>query len=120
MHLDDLLERVDAHAMEDRVAQDAGVVHDAVELAVGIHRLLDDLAGGNGFRHRFEVGNGGAAALLDFLDDLFGRRRIVAGTVRGAAGIVNDDLGAFRCAQQRDLAADAAARASNDDDFSVE
>ena len=57
--------------MENRVAQDAGVIHDAVEPAIGVHGLLDDLAGGNGFRHRFEVGDSGAAAFLDILDDFF-------------------------------------------------
>jgi hypothetical protein len=35
-------------AMEDHVTQNAGIVHDAVELAVGVDRLLDDLAGRNG------------------------------------------------------------------------
>ena len=43
-----------------------------------------------------------------------------ARAVGGAAGIVDHDLGAFRGAQQRDLAADAAARAGDDDDFAVE
>ena len=37
--------------------------------------------------------------------------------VGGAAGIVDHDLGAFGGAEQRDLAADAAARAGDDDDF---
>ena len=59
---DDLLESIDAHAMEDHIAQDAGVVHNTVELAEDIDGLLDDLAGGNCFRHRLEVGDGGTAA----------------------------------------------------------
>ena len=43
-----------------------------------------------------------------------------ARAVGGAAGIVDHDLGAFGGAEQRDLAADAAAGAGDDDDFVVE
>ena len=71
--LDDGLERLDAHLVEDHVAQNAGVVDDAVEPAEVVGRGLDDLAGGNRFRHRLEVRNGRAAALLDLLDHFLGR-----------------------------------------------
>ena len=117
MHLDDGLEGVDAHAVEDRVAQNAGVVDHAIELAEGIDRGFDDSAGGDGLGDGFEIGNRNAAALLDFLRDFLGRRRTRSRTVGGDAGIVDHDLGAFRRAEQRDLAPDAAARAGDDDDL---
>ena len=110
-------EGVDAHVVEDHVAQDAGIVDDAVEPAEMIDRRLHDLAGGDRFRDRLEIGDRGAAALLDFLDHFLGGRGAVARAVGGAAGIVDHDLGALGGAQQRDLAADAAARAGDDDDF---
>src|SRR5262249_13367558 len=56
-----------------------------------------------------------AAALLDFLDHFLGGRRPRACAVGGAAGIVDHDLGAPGGAQERDLAADAAARARGDE-----
>src|SRR5450759_1449694 len=93
MHLNDGLEGVDAHAVEDRIAQDAGVVDHAIELAKTVDRGLDDLAGRNGFRDGLEIRN------------------------RGAAAIVDHDLGALGGAQQRDFATDAAPGAGDDDDF---
>ena len=109
--------RLHAHAVEDHVAQDAGIVDDAVELAEMIGRGLDDPAGGDRLRDALEIGNRRAAALLDLLDHLFGRRRAGARAVGGNAGIVDHDFGALRRAQQRDLAPDAAACAGDDDDF---
>mgnify|MGYP000542407029 CR=1 FL=1 len=117
VHLDDGLERFHAHLVEDHVAQDAGIIDDAVEPAEMIGRGLDDLAGGDRFRHRLEIGNGRPAALLDLLDHLLGGRRVRAGAVGRSAGIVDHDLGAFRRAQERDLAPDAAACAGDDDDL---
>ena len=117
MHVDHRLAVFDAHLVEDRVAQDAGIVDDAVDPAEMVDRRLDDLAGGDGFRDRLEVGDGRAAALLDLLDHFLGGRGARARAVGGDAEIVDDDLGAFGGAEQRDLAADAAARAGDDDDF---
>ncbi|MGY3360546.1 hypothetical protein ACVWZK_007209 [Bradyrhizobium sp. GM0.4] len=117
MHLDDGLERFHAHLVEDHVAQDAGIVDHAVEPAEMIGRGLHDLAGGDGFGHRLEIGDGGAAALLDLLDHFLGGRGAGASAVRGDAGIVDDDLGALAGAEQRDFAPDAAACAGDDDDL---
>ncbi len=117
MHLDDGFEGVDAHAMEDRVAQDAGIVDHAVELAKAVDRGLDDLAGRDGFGDGFEIRNRRAAALLDFIDHFFRRRGARSRTVGGAAGIVDHDLGALGRAEQRDFTADAAPGAGDDDDF---
>ena len=117
VHLDDGLERFHAHFVEDHVAQDAGIVDDAVEPAEMIGRRLHDLARGDRFRHRLEIGHRNAAALLDLFDHLLGGRGVRSGAVRGDAGIVDHDLGAFRGAEQRNLAPNATARAGDDDDF---
>ena len=120
MDLDHHLERIDRHLVEDGVAQDAGIVHHTVDLAVGVHSLLDDLAGRDRFGDRLEIGDGGAASLGDFLDHLFGGCCAIAARTIGAdAGIVDDDLGAFGGAKQRDAAADAATCASDDDNLAV-
>ena len=117
MNLDDGLEGVDAHAMEDRVAQDAGIVDHAVELAEAVDRGLDDLAGRDCLGDGFEIRYRRAAALLDLIDHLFGGRRARSRTVGGTAGIVDHHLGALGRAEQRDFLADAAPGAGDDDDF---
>ena len=104
--------------VEDRVAQDAGIVDDAVEPAEMCRsRVLTILLAGIASATRLEVGDRRAAALLDLLDHFLGGRGARSGAVGGAAGIVDHDLGAFGGAEQRDLAADAAAGAGDDDDF---
>ncbi len=58
----------DAHAVEDRVAQDAGIVDHAVELAGTVDRHFDGRScWRDRLRDRLEICNRGAAALLDFL-----------------------------------------------------
>jgi hypothetical protein len=81
---------------------------------------LTILLAGNGLSDGFEICHRGAAALFDFLDHFFRRRGAGSRTVGGAAGIVDHDLGAFSSAKQRDLAANAAPGAGDDDDFAVE
>src|SRR5213596_2385588 len=49
-------------SVEDHVAQNAGIVDDAVEPAEMIGRGLHDLARGDRFRHRLEIGHRNAAA----------------------------------------------------------
>src|SRR5205085_5125159 len=117
VHLDDGLQSFHANLVEDHVAQDAGIVDDAVEAAEVIGRRLDDPARRDRFRHRVEVWHRSAAALLDFLNHFLGRRGRGTRAIRRAAGIVDHDLGAFGGAEQRDLAPDAAARAGDDDDL---
>jgi hypothetical protein len=99
MNLDDGLEGLDAHAMEDRVAQNAGIVDHPIELAKAVDRGLDDLACGNRFGDGFEIRNCSPAALSDFIDHFFrwcgARSRAVGGT----AGIVDHDLGALSSAE---------------------
>jgi len=63
-----------AHAMEDRVAQDAGVVDHAIELAEAVDRGLTILLARELPRRGFEFAPQ-CAALLDLIDHLFRRCR---------------------------------------------
>jgi hypothetical protein len=117
VYFNDGLEGIDAHAMEDRIPQNAGVVYDPIELAVGVDRHLDDFTRGQSFCDDFEIRDRSAPALFDLVDDFFGRCRAIARTVRVNAGIIYDNFGALCGAEKCDLAADATARARNDDDL---
>ena len=82
------------------VPQDAGVVHQDVELAEGVDGLVDQ---GLGTLPRADVGrvDGGVApAGLDQLDDLLGRVLVVTLALQRCADVVDDDLGALG-SQQR-------------------
>ena len=118
MHLDDELEVDHAHAVENAVAQDAGIVDHAVDPAECIERGLDDVRGGPRLGDAVEIGDRLAAVVADFVDHFLGRRRARALTFRAAAEVVDHNLGAFARRQQRDLAADAAPGAGDHDDFS--
>src|SRR5207237_480477 len=93
--------------------------HD-VELAELVERAPDQavcaLAGG----YAVVVGDGVAAGRLDLGDHLVRHFPTLAPAVPIAAEIVDHDLGAFAREEQGVLAADAAARAGDDRDFSVE
>jgi hypothetical protein len=60
------------------------------------------------------VRNGVATHGGDLRDDLFGRRRGVAGTVECSTEVVDDDLGALVGEQKRVLAPDAATGSGDD------
>src|SRR5437763_528805 len=120
MHLDDGLKRVNAHAVKNRVAQDAGIVDDAVQPAKAVDRHFYDLARRYSLGDGFEIRHRRAAALPDFLDDFFGRRSARSRSVGGDAGIVDNDLGALRRAKQGDLATDTATGPGDDDGLVLE
>ena len=65
-------------------------------------------------------GDGVAALLLDLVDDLLRRPDVAARAVQRRADVVDDDLGALLGQQKRDGAADTAARAGDDCDFSFD
>ena len=115
MHLHDGVEFFRRHAVEDAVAQDAGVVHDDVDLAVGIHGGSDDALGGAPVGHAIGVDDGLALAVegLDFADNLLRRRCVTALAVDRGANVVDDDLGAILRHDERDRPADAAPRAGD-------
>ena len=118
MHVDHHLPVDMAHAMEDAVAQDAGIVDDAVDPAEVLDRGLDHALGAGRIGDAVAVGHGLAAGRLDLVADLLGRRRAAAAfAVDRAAEVVDHDAGAFPGGQQRHLAADAAARAGDQHDL---
>src|SRR5229473_2457392 len=109
------------HAVEDAVAQYAGVVDDAVDAAEGLERGADDALGAGGVGDAVGVGDGRAAGGADLVDDLLrGAGSGIAFAVRAGAEIVDHDAAALASGQERDLAADAASRAGDDDDLALE
>ena len=106
-----------AHAVEDLVAQDAGVVDENVDAAKGVERGLDDLVGVLRLADRERRGDRLAARLLDFVDDLLRWAGVAAEAVERGADVVDQDLGALLGHQHGDGAADAPASPGDDGDF---
>ena len=106
--------------MEDAVAQDAGVVHQDVDAAERVERGLHDLVGVLRLADRQRRGDRLPARLLDLVDHLLRRAGVAARAVERGADVVDQDLGALRRQHDRDGAADAAARAGDDGDFSFD
>ena len=120
MHVDDGLPILREHVVEHLVAQDAGGVEHDVQPAERVARLLHHLQAVVEFVDIAVIGDRVAAGRLDLVDDVLRRRRVVALAGAAGAGIVDDDLGAVRRHQFRDLAPDPAARAGADRDASVQ
>src|SRR5437763_6107133 len=120
VHLDNGLECIDAHSMEDRVAQEACVVYDAVKFPKTVYRRPDDLAGRNCFRHGFETSDCRPPSLFDFLHYFFCWRGARSRSIGGDTRVIDHDLGAFGRAEQGDLAADAASCTRYDDGLTVQ
>src|SRR5262249_1940002 len=108
------------HVEDHAVAQDAGAVHQNVELPEGIDRRLDQTLSAFDGGDVVGIGYGLAAGLLDFLPDLLGRSFVRPFTVDAGAEVVDHDLGPFLRHQQRDTAPDPPARAGNGRNFAVE
>ena len=110
MHVDHRVPVILGHLVEDHVAQDAGVVHHAVDPAIGVQRALHDALGGIPGGHALGVDHRLPAALLDDRLGLFRRGGGTAIARDGHTDIVDDHLGAFAGHHERDLAPDAATR----------
>ena len=108
------------HLVEDAVPQDAGVVHDAVDLAELVQRLFDDPSGAVEVGDALVVRGGASAGCLDLGDDGLGRCLVAAVAALGTAEVVDDDGSAVGSGKQRDVAADAAARAGDGDHLLVQ
>jgi len=117
MHVDDVRPIRPTHAVEDTVAQDAGVVDQDVDAAKGIERGLNNpfrvLRLGDGQRRNHRLAAGG----LDLLHHRLRRASVGAGTVEVRADVVDDHARAFRRQQHRNAATDAAPRAGDDRNF---
>src|SRR5262249_22017932 len=118
MHLDDGIPVDHAHAMEDAVAQDAGIVDHAVDAAEGVDRRLDDALGPLRIGDAVAVGDGVAPGAAHLARPLIGNAAIGPFSVGGAAEIIDDDARTLGGGQQGDLPAYAAARSGDDDYFS--
>ena len=119
VHLDDGVPVDRAHAVEDAVAQDAGVVDHAVDAAEVVDRRLDDALGALRVGDAVAVGHRRAAGLLDLADHLIRDRDVGALALGRAAEIVDHHLGALGGGQHGDLPPDAPPRAGDDDDLTV-
>jgi hypothetical protein len=120
MNFDHQFEIGDAHLVKDCIAQNAGIVDHAVDLAEMIERRLHYGRGGGGFGHCIEVRHRRAAFLPDQLHYLLDGTAALAAAVGGAAEIVDDHLGAFGGGEQCDLTTDAAPCASYDHRLAVQ
>ncbi len=103
--------------LEGRVAQDAGVVDDDVDLAERVHGGLDDLGA---ILDRVVVGDGFTAGVLDLLDDGVRRRGPFARAVVLAAEVVDDHLRPARGEEQRMGLPETITSTGDDDDASIE
>src|SRR5439155_9267546 len=102
---------------EDAIAQDARVVHDAVDATEPCERSGHDAMRGVPFRDAVEARDRFAPERFDLPGDLLRGRAIPPFTFGAAAWIVHDDLRAFLCCRERNGPPDAAARARHDDHF---
>ena len=119
MHAHDGVEVGLWHVPHGRVTHDAGVVDQDVELAERVDRLLDELGGLLVVGDVTEVGDGGAALLLDQRDGLVSRPACSLSADR-TAEVVDDHLGALAGQLQRVPAANPVSCTSNDGDLAVE
>ena len=111
VHVDHRAPFFRVHFEEHAVAQDAGVVDDAVDAAEVVDRRLDDGIGAHPGGDAVGVGHRLAALGADFVHYLLRRTRVLAFAAYGGADVVHHHLGALGRHQQRELPADAAAGA---------
>ena len=90
------------------------------EIAEGLDGGVDEPLPAFPVGHVVGVGDGLPAHLLDLVDDLLGRRAVVARAVHGTTEVVDHDLGAFACKEQGVLAPDSAAGSGDDRNFSIQ
>src|SRR6478672_5121858 len=105
--------------MEDAVAQDAGVVHHAVDAAKIVDGGLDDALCALWVGDTVAVGDGYAAGLLDLGYHLVGDLDVGPLAFGGAAEVIHHHLGAFGRREQGNLAADAASGPRHNDHLAI-
>ncbi len=121
MHLHDGVEVLRRHREHHAVAQDAGVVHQHVELAEVLDRGVDDVLRAVEVGDAVVVRDGFAAPLDDDVDDVVGGALVAfAFAAHRSAEVVDDDLGTVIGEHDRFAAADAVARSGDDRHLAVE
>ena len=108
------------HLEEHAVAQDAGVVHEDVEAAEAVDRLLDQVLGSVPVGHVVVVGDGLAAVAANDLRHFLGGPLVGALAPDRAAQVVDDDLGTLLGEQQRLAPPDAVPGTGDDRDLPVD
>ena len=117
MHVYHVVPSIARQLVEDRIAQDAGVVDDAVESTEGVDRRLHHALGAGRVGHAVAVDDRAPARALDLVDDRARRAGIGTLALGVGAQVVDDDGRALARRQQGDLAPYASARARDQDDL---
>src|SRR5919198_3210653 len=106
-----------AHAMEDAVAQNAGIVDQNVDAPECGERGVHDLLGILRLGDRERGGDRLASTALDLVHHLVRGRGIATGTFEARADVADDDAGALAGQQHGDGPPDAAPSAGDDRDL---
>src|ERR1700722_14207971 len=109
VHVEDRLPFVDGHVEEHPITHDPGIVDHAIDTTEGIDGGLDEGRGSRGVGKAGGVGAGWPARRGDLSGHLLRGPRLA-----GPTHVVDDDLGAVCRERQREITADAAARAGHD------
>ena len=120
VHVQDQVEVLLGHRHQHAVAQDSGVVHDPVQVAEFVDRLLDHALDPFAVGDRIAVRDGLAAGGHDLVDDLLRRSDLTAAAVLGASEIVDDDRSTFGRHRQRVAPAHPAPCSGHDHHASIE
>ena len=108
------------HAKGHLVPQDACVVHENVEGAIGRDRLVDQVGGSLPGADVVAVDHGGPTRGDDRVDNIVRRRAIPAFPPHRSADVVDDDRRSLVRQEQRVLTADAATRTGDDRHLAVQ
>ena len=114
VHLDHRIELVDAHLVEETVAQDACVVDHRVDAAEHVERGLHHAVGARDIRDTVGIGRGLATRSADLFDHTLRRSGVTALACYRRAEVIDDQLRALSRTLQCDVATDAAACASDE------
>jgi hypothetical protein len=117
VHGDHVMPVRPAHAVENAVAQDAGIVDENVDAPECFQRRADDLVGILWLDDRERGGDGLSACGFDLGHDFVRRAVVRSHAVERRADIGDDHACALRRHQHRDGAADAAPAAGDDRHF---
>ncbi len=120
VHGDDRVPFGLGHVDEHPVTQDAGIVHQDVEIAERFDRGVDEALCTLPVGDVVGVDDRLAAEGLDLCDDLLGRRLVRTVAVVGATEVVDHDARAFAREEQSVFAPDAASGAGDDRDSAIE
>jgi hypothetical protein len=94
-------------------------MHQNVDLAVGIHRGLNNILPTFGCRDGVIIGRRLATSLLDHLRGLLGSRARLADAIHRGTEVVDHHLGPFRRHELTDFSANTIATASDHGDFAL-